>query len=440
MLNNNILKVLLIGGFSSILVFNPSFGLTESVDLFGQINSVDLVLNDIWIEPENPKEGEVVSIHGSVYNAGIVPSGDVSDAVTIAYIVNGEIVEINLLENIIPGLKNGMEISSGPVFDAYPGSNIITVIINYHDTLSHLRDNPANNIVQKRIDIGDPRPSLIDSEIYQQYNEETKEQQITIRGELTDFFQEKVVNREIIIDVGTIFQEKVITNINGTFSLTTSIPFADNTVEVKTDLKDISLLTKTSQSIYPIKLNEEESILALEIIPNSSTHNFENSAFTIVLFQDSYDNMFKKISINNNDEKTRILDDIFLTVVPANHEYIAEIYYEGRLLSAFQSFFANNAVIKKDVFIPEYGQVKFRALDDFNEPRTKIIIDNWIYSDVTGEDGMTDWIEMVPTVTSNEPYVAKATFLDGTIVWSEPFLLDSDEKKVISIIKGAHKP
>ena len=38
-------------------VFNPSFGLTESVDLFGQTNSADLILNDIWITPEEPKEG-----------------------------------------------------------------------------------------------------------------------------------------------------------------------------------------------------------------------------------------------------------------------------------------------------------------------------------------------------------------------------------------------
>lgn len=434
------LKVLLIGCLFPITISNPSFGLTESVDLFGQINSVDLVLNDIWIEPENPREGETVSIHGSVYNAGIIPNGDVSDAVTVAYIVNGEIVEINLLENILPGINNGIKISSGPVFDANSGSYIATVIINYHDTLSHLRDNQGNNIVQKKFEIGDALPSIITSEIYQYYNKETEKQQITIHGELTDFFQERVINKEIIVDIGTILQKKIATNVNGTFSLTTDIPFVNDIVEVKTNLKDNSLLSRSSQIIYPIKLNEEQSILALEIMPNSPKFNFENSTFTIVLFQDSYDNMFKKISTNEYDEHAKILDDSFLTVIPANHEYIAEIYYEGRLLSAFQTFFTDNSVVKKDIFIPEYGQVKFRVLDEFGVPQTDILIDNWIYSSVTDTDGMTDWNEILPTVTPNEPYVAKATFPDGSVVWSNPFLLDSEEKKVISIIKGGHNP
>lgn len=434
------LKVLLIGCLFPITISNPSFGLTESVDLFGQINSVDLVLNDIWIEPENPREGETVSIHGSVYNAGIIPNGDVSDAVTVAYIVNGEIVEINLLENILPGINNGIKISSGPVFDANSGSYIATVIINYHDTLSHLRDNQGNNIVQKKFEIGDALPSIITSEIYQYYNKETEKQQITIHGELTDFFQERVINKEIIVDIGTILQKKIATNVNGTFSLTIDIPFVNDIVEVKTNLKDNSLLSRSSQIIYPIKLNEEQSILALEIMPNSPKFNFENSTFTIVLFQDSYDNMFKKISTNEYDEHAKILDDSFLTVIPANHEYIAEIYYEGRLLSAFQTFFTDNSVVKKDIFIPEYGQVKFRVLDEFGVPQTDILIDNWIYSSVTDTDGMTDWNEILPTVTPNEPYVAKATFPDGSVVWSNPFLLDSEEKKVISIIKGRHNP
>ena len=151
LLHYNIVKVLVIFCFSVSFISSSSFGLTESIELFGQTNSADLVLNDIWIEPKNPKQGEVITVHGSVYNSGVVPSGEVSDVVTVGYVVNGELLEINQLPNILPGIENGIEISSGLLFDASGGEHVVTVIINFHDTLSHLRDNQENNIVQKEI-------------------------------------------------------------------------------------------------------------------------------------------------------------------------------------------------------------------------------------------------------------------------------------------------
>jgi hypothetical protein len=165
-------------------------------------------------------------------------------------------------------------------------------------------------------------------------------------------------------------------------------------------------------------------------------YDFENPPYTIALFQDSYENMFKIISTNEYDVHSMMSDNVFLTVVPANHEYIAELYYEGRFLDSFQTFFKDSAIVKKDVFIPEYGQVKFRVLDDLNEPQINVTVDNWIYSSVTSDNGMTEWIKMLPTVIPSEPYVAKATLSDGSVIWSEEFLLESEEKKVISIIKG----
>ena len=55
---------------------------------------------------------------------------------------------------------------------------------------------------------------------------------------------------------------------------------------------------------------------------------------------------------------------------------------------------------------------------------------------ISDKDGFTDWIPVIPTITSNEPYVAKAIFPDGRVIWSEPFLIESGEKKVIQIIQG----
>jgi hypothetical protein len=417
-----------------------SFSLTESVDLFGQINSADLILNDIWIEPENPRSGEVVTIHGSVYNAGIIPIEEVSDAVTVAYIVNGEIVEINLLENILPGLENGRVISSGAVFNAVPGTYIITGIVNYHDTLSHLRDNPGNNIVQKVFHIGVKSPLIANFETYQYYNDETKKQQITIEGETTNILLEKSESKEIIIDIEGVSQEKIISDIDGQFLFNTNIPFKDKPIKISIYSNEDSFLTSSTQKIFPIKMDKSQSALALEINPYSSENNLKYSALTVVLFQDSYDHMFEKISTDIHNNQNSMTNNLFLTSLPADHKYIAEVYLEGRLLDAFENYFPSNAVIEKKISISESAQIQFRTINELGEPQDNVNVDNWIYSGKSNENGVTDWIKILPTFTTNEPYVAKATFPDGEIVWSEPFLIEPKEKKVITIVKGNSNP
>ncbi|MDH3342005.1 MAG: hypothetical protein OEL84_12095 [Nitrosopumilus sp.] len=405
--------------------------------LFGEINSVDLILNDIWMEPKNPKEGEAVSIHGSIYNAGVIPSGEVSDAVTVGFIVNGELAKIALLENILPGLENGIEISSGPILDAVSGNYIVTVIINYHDTLLHLRDNPGNNIVQKRIQILDGIPSLVKYDIYQKYDSKTNKQQITIQGKITDIFQEKRSNQKVILDIGDI-KESITTDANGEFSFKTSIPFNDEPIRVSAHIEDDFSFPEYPQMILPLKMNTEQS--ALVIHTTSDTNDFENSTLELAIFQDSYENLFKIISTDEFGDQNMQIDDSFLTMLPANHEYIIEIYLEGRFLDAFQDDFVESAILKKEIIIPEYGQVKFRVIDEFNESQNNVTVNNWIYSSITSEDGMTEWIEMLPTTIPSEPYVAKATLSDGSVIWSEPFQLESEEKKIISIVKGGLNP
>ena len=436
MSKHNILRIFVISCFLTSFITNSAFGLTESVDLFGEINSADLILNDIWLEPKNPEEGEAVSIHGSIYNAGIIPTGKVSDAVTIAYIVNGEIIEIDLLDNIEPGIENGIQVSSGPVLDSKSGIYIITVITNFHDTLSHLRDNPENNIIQKKFTVGNDSPVVITSEILQHYNTKTEKQEITINGQLNNFFQETLSDQKIIINVGESVKEEIITDSDGVFSKIIEIPYKNEIIKITMNLESESSLLSSTQIVYPIKLNKDESIISFETISETHGFNFHNSEFTIVLFQDSYENVFKKIFTNKHHDQDIIRDNIYSTIVPSNHEYIIEIYYEGRFLDAFQTLVKENTTVKKDIFIPEHGQVKFKVVDEFNEPQNNVTIENWIYSSVTNKEGITNWVEILPTIISSEPYVAKATFSDGTVTWSEPFLLESNEKKTISIVKG----
>ena len=431
LLHHNTVKVLVIGCFLISLVFGTSFGLTEAVDLFGQTNSVDLVLNDIWIEPENPKEGEAVTVHGSLYNSGIIPSGEVSDAVTVGYVVNGELLEINLIENILPGVENGVEISSGPIFDAVSNEYIVTVIVNYHDTLSHLRDNQENNIVQKRFQIGSKIPSLIKYNIMQNYDGNTDQQRVTIQGELTNIFEKKLENQKIIVEIDN-NQETATSNKDGEFLIDVNIAFKDEPIDVTVTLEDEFSFPEASQKIFPIKLDKGESALGIQ--PISLPKNLEDATLTIVIFQDSYDALFKKISTKDLNSQSKLIEDTFLITLPANHEYIVEIYMEGKFLTAFQDYFDENTIINEKIFFSDPAEIRFKVVDEFGEPQPNAIINNWIYSAVTDENGLTDWIEVLPTI--NEAYVAKTTFADESVTWSEPFFVESDEKKVIRIIKG----
>ena len=405
------------------------------MDLFGQTNSADIVLNDIWIEPENPKDGEGLSIHGSLYNAGIISTERVSNAITIGYIVDNELVEIAMLENVLPGVENGIIISSGPVLDARQGNYIITVIVNYHDTLSHLRDNPENNIVQKRFQIGTNDPLLIAHDINQHYDSKTGQQQIKIQGKLTDVFQERIPHEEIVIDVTGILKEKIITDANGEFFFEAHIPFEDELIEIAIQVEEEELISNPIQTVFPVKLNNEQSALALETITNGSESDLEKQTMTVVIFQDSYDKLLKKISTDNDNKQNIFIENFIVSTLPANHEYIVEVYIGGRILDAFQSYITSNKVIKKEISILESSQIQFKITDKTGEPQNNVKVENWIYSSTSNEEGVTEWIDVLPTFTEKEPYVAKAVFVNGEITWSDPFEIKEGEKKIIHIVR-----
>ena len=434
MVYNFAIKTFLIFVVFFSFTFSNSYSLTESVDLFGELNSADIILNDIWIEPQNPINGEAISVHGSVYNAGIVPTEEVSDVVTVGYIVNGELVEFIILENILPGIENGVEISSGPIFDAIKGDYLVTVIINYHDTLSHLRDNQENNIVQKIFQIGTESPTMIDSNLYQKYNERTKNQEVTMIGQVTNIFQERVKEKEVIINLENKKQIETTTDQEGNFSVEFDIPHTNKPIEITTEIKEKNFLPGFSQFIFPIKLNDKQSAIALELISESENNMFDYSTLTMVLFQDSYDNLFNKISPDDN-QKDKI-DNFLVSAVPGNHEYIVEIYINGKILDAFQVNLEANEIVKKETYLSESAQIQFKITDEKGEPISGVLVENWIYTAISNEEGLTEWVDVLPTISENDPYVAKAVFPDGTIVWSDSFLVAPDEGKVVQIIKG----
>lgn len=427
---SRIFIILIITSFG-LLNYGVAFGLTESVDLFGQSNSADIILNDIWIEPQNPENGQAVSIHGSVYNAGIVSTGQVTDVVTIGYFVNGELVEITLLEDVKPGLENGLEISSGPVFSGVPGNYIITGIINYHDTLSHLRDNPENNIVQRMIQIENEVPSIIDFNVFQRYAENKQNQVITITGKSTDIFQESVSNQKIEIKIGETIQKETITDMEGKFYSEFTIPFNKEVMEVKVQNQNNAGLLVPVQQILPIQINSDKAALSL------TYQEFRNTPLTVVIFQDSYDNLYQKI--NTGEDIQDFNGNLYPIILPAKHEYIFEIYFEGKLVDAFQRYFEESQVINKEISMREEAQIQFRIINENGEPQNNVKVNNWIYSQVTNGNGNTEWLNVLPTFSLNEPYVAKAIFQDGSVAWSEKFHIEGGEKKVIQIVKKGDK-
>ncbi|MCA9813453.1 MAG: carboxypeptidase regulatory-like domain-containing protein, partial [Nitrosarchaeum sp.] len=84
------------------------------------------------------------------------------------------------------------------------------------------------------------------------------------------------------------------------------------------------------------------------------------------------------------------------------------------------------------------AEVRFRVTDESGNPLENVTVNNWIYSTITDKDGFTEWIEVLPTITVNEPYIAKAEFLDE-VLWSKPFLIENDEKKTIHIVHRGSK-
>ena len=206
-------------------------------------------------------------------------------------------------------------------------------------------------------------------------------------------------------------------------------------VKVSASLEEGISFPIDSQTIFPLKLSKEQSGLSIQT--RSMPENFNNIEFTMVIFQDNYDNLFKKLYLEKEQSQNLWVDDTFLTSLPANHEYIIEVYLEGRLLTAFQEYFEGNMVINKEIFIPDPAEIRFKVVNELGEPQQNATVNNWIYSATTDEMGFTEWIEVLPTI--NESYVAKATLTNEQVFWSEPFVVEDGERKVIQIIPENRK-
>ena len=123
--------------------------------------NAELVLENIQIEPSNPKKGELIMITGDVYNAGITETDSLASIITAAYFVDDKLLFIDEIGNIKPGIGNKIKISSDPVWNAEVGDHNVKIIINYHVTLNDQYDSPDDNIVEKTFSILSLNPTKI---------------------------------------------------------------------------------------------------------------------------------------------------------------------------------------------------------------------------------------------------------------------------------------
>ena len=81
------------------------------------------------------EEGQMVAITAEIYNSGIRSTHSVSSIVTVGFFVDDELIHIGTLDNILPGIKNKIQISSPPLWTSEIGVHDVKVILDYHDTL-----------------------------------------------------------------------------------------------------------------------------------------------------------------------------------------------------------------------------------------------------------------------------------------------------------------
>ena len=186
----------------------------------------EIVLTDVWLEPEHPQAGDKVSIVGKVYNGGTYSTDFYAKVVTVGVTIDGELRKIMELGNVVPGESNNVKISTGPLWEAEWGKHNVTVIIDYHNTLQDQYDNPTNNKISKIFNIEPSRPSKILLDIFPSYIIPEKSNYIKINGTLLELDTGTPLSKKNIILIIGDDREALITDENGKFSISKAMTFS----------------------------------------------------------------------------------------------------------------------------------------------------------------------------------------------------------------------
>ena len=330
-----------------------------------RVGDADPLLNNMWLEPANPKPGDLVSIHSSVYNIGTESTGSVTDTVTIGYFLDGNLIKIDTLPDVVPGPENGMQLSTGPIWEATDGIHSVTMILNYHDTLSHLTDNSQNNIMQKIYYVGDwqeSEESLVSFDVSQEHIPQTQKQQVTISGKVVlpeNLSRAEIPRLSIKIDdmsYGAFADRKT-----GEFYFRSNIPVYHNIMSITVSFENeryrdvIGYDYDQTSHLYPRELVKGDAALLLKMKDATSSftlYDFTKNKFTIIVYDESYQ-MLKSIDTTHMTEMSSASShDIVFTSIPGNTKCFVEIYLDGEIVDSFQIHADENSIVKKEIMIP----------------------------------------------------------------------------------------
>ena len=129
----------------------------------------ELVLENVSVAPLYPKTGDLVVITADVYNIGLKNTDLFTSMMTVAYFVDGNLLYIDEIGNIKPGLSNKIKITSPPIWKSEVGMHEIRVIVDYHDTLKDQYDSPLDNSINKILFIEPQKNTQILLEASPQY-------------------------------------------------------------------------------------------------------------------------------------------------------------------------------------------------------------------------------------------------------------------------------
>lgn len=409
------------------------FGLTVGMANAYELTRAEITLTDIWLEPEHPQAGDKVAIYASLYNGGTVDTKYFASVVTVGYFVDGELRKITELENVKPGLGNAIKITSGEFWDAEWGKHNMTVVVDYHNTLPDNIDESSNNNLKKTFLIEPYRKSKIMFDVSPQYVVPSQDLTITINGTLVELDSNKPLAKQKIRLAFPNDVDILTTDKDGEFKITKAltIPKGKTTLFASYDGSFPHLPTNSSNFVFNLKSAKENAAITTHLLDSTTNYNFVKLPATIVTYQDSYQKIYKKFTTNKNN----LLDDLTAWLpVEANHSYLQEVYLGGRFFfSSDWKQIKPSQVHKNEFLIPDLAQVRFKISGIESEALSGIQVQNWIYSDFVNADGYTDWVNVLPTRTKNEPYVTSISLPDGRVFYSEPFFVDSGEKKVIEI-------
>ena len=415
--------------------------ISSAAPAFALVENAELVITDIWLEPPHPQAGEKVTIFGNVYNGGNLATENFASVVTYCFFIDDEKRKVGELGNVKIGESNSVTISSGPVWDAEWGEHKFKAIIDCHDTLQDSIDNPKNNEIEKIFFIEPFRESEFFLNVSPSHVIPGKHQQITVNGTI---FEKKsnlpLIEQEVILHIAD-SEISLTSNENGQFSITKAITFTqDKTLITSFFEGDFPHLpTNQSKIVHTLPSSEDNSAIVLKMIDPLGRYDFSNLSSEIAVFQDSYDTLFSKLLTNENNV---MLDDSTVWFgIDGNHSYLEEVYVEGRYFFTVDwSYVPDNGVIEKILNVPSTAQIRFLVNDVDKNPIAGANVENWIYSGITDQNGFTEWIDMLPTRSKDEPYVAVVSTDDGKILRSDPFYVSSEEKKIVEIITKPPEP